>query len=505
MKENNKQIRYNFYSNVLALIVNVIIGILYVPYLIKYLGLVAYGIVPLALVINQYISVFTLSFTSSLTRFYSVSIHKGDLENASRNISTAIVIVLLLSVICFILMFIIISKIDQIFSISEKFLISAKVLFAFSIMSISLSMFSSVLNVTIYALNRLDLLNIIKTSRILLKFVFVIFFFIYVEKDIKFVGISNFLAELSILLLSISFFNYFSGKNIKLSFKLFNKTVFIAIFVMTTWVIVHQIGDVGIYRIDIIVVNKIWGQEYSGALGAISEFFSYVLLVVSLISSLFGPIILIAYSKGDHYKVIEIAKSRSYISGILAAILGGTIAGFSISILNVWLGENYVQYNVWLSLKMISLPFYAAGGVLAFVYRAWCKVKKPALITLILGFLNISIIVTISFFQCNILNIKIILLFCTLFAIIQSYFMNAFFVNMIYNKTFTYFIVSSLKFSFIFAFSFVFGKIAEKTFYPSNIIELFIMLVLSIFILFGVAYMFLFSHNHKKQIKEIIK
>ena len=74
------QVKKNLLFNIISLLVNVAIGILYTPYLVKSLGVVAYGVVPLALIINQYISVVTGSLTSALTRFYSIALQKGDKE-----------------------------------------------------------------------------------------------------------------------------------------------------------------------------------------------------------------------------------------------------------------------------------------------------------------------------------------------------------------------------------------------------------------------------------------
>ena len=70
------QTRRNFYTNILTLVVNIVVGFFYTPYLTRTLGPSAYGIVPLALIINQYISVVASALTSSFTRFYSVAIVK---------------------------------------------------------------------------------------------------------------------------------------------------------------------------------------------------------------------------------------------------------------------------------------------------------------------------------------------------------------------------------------------------------------------------------------------
>lgn len=56
----------------MCLIANVLVGLLYTPYLVKELGVVTYGVLPIALVVNQYIIILTDSLQSSVTRFYSL-------------------------------------------------------------------------------------------------------------------------------------------------------------------------------------------------------------------------------------------------------------------------------------------------------------------------------------------------------------------------------------------------------------------------------------------------
>ena len=166
MSDNSKQTKFNFYTNILALIANVVVGIYYTPYLLNSLGLAAYGVLPLALIVNQYVSVATQTLTHSYTRFYSVALQKGDYLEASKNISTSLVVVLIISLLLTPIGVWIVTCVDKLFQIPQTLIISARFLFIFSLLSLVVSLFSSLLNVTLYALNRLDLMNGLKIIRI---------------------------------------------------------------------------------------------------------------------------------------------------------------------------------------------------------------------------------------------------------------------------------------------------------------------------------------------------
>ena len=391
----NNQTKVNLYTNILALLANVLVGIYYTPYLLNTLGLIAYGILPLALIINQYISVVTQTLTHAYTRFYSVSLQKEDYQGATKNISTSFVVTILICLCIIPVGMFIVDNVNKVFNIPDYLLSAAKLLFLYTILSFICSLFSSLFNVTLYAINKLDLLNVIKIVRSILKLTLVILLFNVVRIDVALVGFANFISELVILVFSIYLFYKFKPKKVRISVTLFDKTVLYAILGMSVWVLIQVLGDTLIYRTDNLILNVFWDVEASGALGAISEIGSYVTVVVSVVGSLFGPLILIAYSKNNHDEVKSLLVNQSTIVGSLSAIICGIISGFAEVTLNIWLGNNMGVYSNWLLLKMLVLPYFAAGGIMAFVYRAWNQVKFPAIGTIIIGLINILILILI--------------------------------------------------------------------------------------------------------------
>jgi O-antigen/teichoic acid export membrane protein len=431
--DQKKQTLRNLVFNLISLIVNIGLGLFYTPYLVKSLGIMAYGIVPLALVINQYINVVTGSLTGSLTRFYSVAYQKKNYKEASGYISSSFAAIFAITIALVPVFTLLVHKIDKVFNIPLEYTTEAKSLFLFTIISFIMSMFSSLYNITLYSQNRLDLLNVVKIVRILFKVVFTIIFFESIKQGISFIGYANFLSELLVLILSIYYFKITVSRDVKISLGFFSKGALFGILSMTLWVIIHQVGDTGLYRIDNILVNLFWSTRESGILGALSEFGTYVMTVVAVIASLFGPLILIAYSEDDHKSVIRLTSDNSLLVGLSSALLVGLSIGFAKPIISLWLGEEYVLYKHWFILKQVTLPFYAAAGVFAFVYRAWNKVIFPALATLTIGLLNFGF----SYFLCQISNgsekfIYYMLLVAVGFIIAQSYGLNAFYFYKLY-------------------------------------------------------------------------
>lgn len=172
-----------------------------------------------------------------------------------------------------------------------------------------------------------------------------------------YIGVANLITEILVLLFSYILFRQSRNNHITIKISLFDKTLLVSIWGMALWTIIHQMGDVGIYRIDNIIVNNSFGISDSGTLGAVSEFGVYVGLVVSVIGSLYGPIILKAYAKGEHDKVQNIVLNNSLIVGSLSAIMCGIMMGMASNVLTCWLGSSFSEYDRWLTLKLLPLPF----------------------------------------------------------------------------------------------------------------------------------------------------
>lgn len=501
---SEQRTRVNFYTNILALIANIVVGIYYTPYLVNHLGLAAYGILPIALIINQYISVATQTLTHAYTRFYSVALQKGDYQEASKSISTSLAVVVLISILIIPIAIWIIHDVDSLFKIPEGLEPSARVLFCYTILSFICSLFSSLLNVTLYAINRLDLMNMMKIVRAIFKLILVVLLFECVRIDVSLVGLSNLLTELIILIVSVILFCVFKPSGVKLSPALFDKAILYSILGMSIWVLLQVCGDTLLYRTDNLIVNHFWGAEASGALGAISEIGSYVTVVVNVIGSLFGPLILIAYAKGNHTEVKSLFVEQSTIVGCLSALLTGIISGCGYTILKVWLGNGMESYTWWLLLKMIVLPYYAAGGIMAFVYRSWNKVKFPAICTVLLGFLDIVILILI----CRYISpddALIVLIINAFFSISQCFIINALAVSRIYKETKKNFITICLKITVTFIFCYFIGRLVTSYIAIESLFQLGLLLVILGVFLLVFIYIVVFNKLERNKLLDLIK
>ena len=118
--------------------------------------------------------------------------------------------------------------------------------------------------------------------------------------------------------------------------------------------------------------------------------------------------------------------------GVLTAIIAGLLSGLGEPLLRTWLGNGLEVFSLWLLFKMVVVPFYASGGVMAYVYRAWNKVKAPALWTVFIGVVDICTIVSFLKIYEGEYALEIMLALSDLFSIAQCYVLNNICVNILY-------------------------------------------------------------------------
>jgi len=505
---NKKQTSKNLFSNIITLIVNVTLGFFYTPYLVKSLGIAAYGIIPLALIINQYINVLTGSITGSLTRFYSIALQQGKTLEASKYLSTIIAAILIFIALLLPLAYIVIIKIDSLFNIPLEYIDNARTLFAFTLLSFFLSLISSALNITLYALNRLDLLNVISILRTTFKVTAAILFLEMLDKNIAYIGIATLVAELSVFITSIYYFILTTNHEVKIKINYFDMPKLATVLAMTTWIIIIQIGDIGLQRVDIILVNIFWGTKETGILGALSEFGTYITSIVSVFSSLFGPLILLSYSREDHNEVKRIIKNNALIIGILTACIVGLFMGFSNEITELWLGKEFTSYSIWLIFKLLHIPFFMVGGMFTFVFRSWNMIKLPAIFTIVIGIVNFSVLLLMyKYGHRSAYTITLSLLFSSLLIICQTYLFGIWYMKRIYpDSKYTPYIRTTISICIALCILYILSKI--YIFYFISIINLQgLMVGISIVGLTGLTFVwfFIISREQKQYLlKEVL-
>ncbi|ENB8499130.1 oligosaccharide flippase family protein [Escherichia albertii] len=386
----NKQIIRNICFNVINFVINMVIGILLTPYLIKHMGVVAYGMVPLAMFITSYIGILTQSLTASVNRCLINALHSNNKFEANLIFNTALILMISLIVVIGAILIWPIAHIGYFISVPEILLNEATTLFLSILVAFFISLISSVFSVPLFAKNRMDLMQSANIIKNLTKLISILSFFYFGIYRLSVVGYSIVLSEI----ISLMIYVYMSRReipDIRVRLNLFDISIVRKISGLGGWLIVDQIGVMFLSKLDLLLVNKIFGSSYSGKYAVITQFSDLFRTMASLIGSVLGPVMMILYSQGEQSKMADLTKSFMKFMSLTMAIPIIVLCVFSKEIVEMWVGHSFndITYLVWfivfpLIINLGTMPLFS-------INIAMNKVKIPSLSNIIFGVIGLLI------------------------------------------------------------------------------------------------------------------
>ena len=426
-----KQQLINLLSNIANLATNILMGLFFTPYLVETLGIAAYGVLPLALVINSYINVVTGALIGSMSRFYSIELVAQRYKEASEYLSIGFVSLGAFSILLLPLIIAFITNIGSVLNIPDMYIDESQILFAYIIASFLLSMCSSLLNITQFAMNRLDIMNVIKIGRNIFKVMFVLLFFSLNDINLRNIGLAFFLSEVVVFATSMFFYKKETNKNIAISFKLFNQEKFKVVLNMIFWVLLLHVGEVVLFRMDNIIINKFWSTSESGIVGVFTEFGMYVNSVIAVVISLASPLIVIHYSKQNYKEMTSVFLNNYAVTNYFLIIILSTCICYAPQILEYWLNDTYIQYSTWFCGKLLFVPFIIYISIYNTLFRVYNKLKVPSFIMIASGIIGVIFMCIVANHSSNFTNPIIVVLGMGFGSLIINMFLSSIYLNKI--------------------------------------------------------------------------
>lgn len=402
-----KQIFKNIIMNGFSFFCNVVIGLLLIPYLVKHIGVAAYGLIPLAMFFTEYIGIITQSLTASINRSLTLAIQDNNAVEANKVFNSALFLMLFIVFFQLISMYYPIVNIASIISIPEMLTEQAVWFFAMIFINFSISLIASIFSVSMYASNRLDLMEIANILRALTRVSVILFLFNYGDVDLISVGIASLLSGLVVLLFAI----YWWGKltpSLNINYRHVEKAKLKPILSLGGWLLVNQVGFLLFLKVDLLIINKFLGATASGEYSVATKVSEVIRALSGVLSGVLGPVVMIYFAQQQVAKMVEITVAFVKFLSLSMAIPVVVVCVFSQEILSIWMGEEFkhLYVVVWL----VTLPLVINLGVtpLFSINIVMNKVKVPALLTLFLGGMGIiSSIILLKYTDLGYLSVAI--------------------------------------------------------------------------------------------------
>lgn len=388
-----KQFLPNLIANGGIFVLNVLLGLWYTPYLIRHLGVAAYGLVLLASSLTSYLSLVTLSLNGAAGRFLTIDLERKEFDAANRTFNTVLfgnvgLIALTLPLVIGVTLLS-----PSWFDIPPGQEVYAQCLFAATLFSYLLTVFRSSFSVSSWACNRFDLRNTIIAVHHLARAGIVVLVFSLTRPLLWHVGLGIFGATLLGFAGDLWLWRKLTPQlNIQLSG--FDRSRVRDLFGMGGWLIINQVGTLLFLNVDLIIANTLLGAEIAGEYGSVLLFSTMLRQLAQTASTVLTPTVLAKYARGDMCAVNRISKQAVKFLGLTMALPIGFLCGSAAPLLVLWLGSEF-QSLAWLSVVLTAhLSINLAVLPLFGINVAFNKVRVPGITTMVLGVCNIGLAIT---------------------------------------------------------------------------------------------------------------
>src|SRR5580658_2800175 len=167
----------NTIANSFSLILAIAVGFWYTPYMIRHLGVAVYGLVPLANSITNYLTIITAAVCTTVARYITVDMAKGDIESANRHFNTFLVIAICVAAALLLLAVGFSYLLPDFFNIPAGQERAAQVLFLSVTAAFLLSTVANTFQSAIWVSNRFEIRSLIESGSILLRIGLVVLLF----------------------------------------------------------------------------------------------------------------------------------------------------------------------------------------------------------------------------------------------------------------------------------------------------------------------------------------
>ena len=383
---SNKQVIKNILFNGLNFLVSIINGLLITPLILTKLGKEPFVIIQLTISISMYATLFANSLNESLSLILVLK-----KRHSKNNIySSATFIYLLLILIFLPLIFCVVYYSEIIFSISETYIYSSKVLLALNLISFIIIILTNYLTTPIYVNNRVDICQQIITTRNIIRTILIVISIYWVSNSLVSIGFSYLFSALALFV--VAFFVFRKAlPDVIIGYKYVTKELIKSLVHLGSWSLVFQLGILIFSYGDVIIASILLDNDSTADFTALIQWRVLVYSLTGLLLQVFHPLFLKLITDSETEKIKKLFLKGIRYLGVISTICCAIIFVYSKTILLYWLGEEYLYLENMLKLIIFSWSINCAFTLYKSIYLIYNKIKLISIISIAFAIAHVVI------------------------------------------------------------------------------------------------------------------
>jgi len=378
----------NMAANIFAFLVNLSISFLLTPYIVKRVGIDAYGFVSLGSNFVSYLQMFTIALNSMAGRFIMVRIVQNDKDGANRFFSTLVLSNALIAIVSVIPVSLLLFFLDRIVKIPLDLLVDVRLLWIFIFLNFLIGLVTSVFSVATFSVERLDLTSLREVEANLLKVVSLLLLFLFFTPKVWYIGFASVVFTLYTSITHVYYTKKFLPY-IKVKKKYFDKESVKVLLSSGIWNTINRMGQLMLEGIDLLIANLFIGPVGMGILALSKTLPNIISTLIGVLANVFNPRFTSEYAKGNNDTFVSHVKQSIKIMSVFINIPVCILAVFGGEFFRLWVpGQNAEQLQVLSLIACAGLVFTGGTNTIFGVFTAVNQLKYNSISIIITGVLN---------------------------------------------------------------------------------------------------------------------
>lgn len=394
MSKSQKQLKGGVILSYLSIVLNILIGLIYTPWMISQIGQNQYGLYTLA---NSLISLFILDFGlgATTTRYLSKLHAEGDEEGVNNFLGVVYKLYAIIDSVILIVFILIYFMIDIIYT-----KLTPEELEQFKVVYIIAAGFS-VVNFPFVTLNGImtayEKFIPLKLADVIYRLSLTILMIVALLMGYGLYALVVVHAFVGLLLIIYKLIVIYRKTPIKINFKYNNKDLYKEIFSFSLWSTVAALSQRLIFSITPSILGSLVGAASVAVFGIVTTIEGYVYMITNAINGLFMPRIARIYSKEDANQnisslLLKVGRFQYGLEGLIIAVF--IVLGKDF--ITLWMGEEYIDAYYGILLVLIPGIFFNSLNIANTAAVMKKHVRNYASVIFMTGLINVVLSLVFS-------------------------------------------------------------------------------------------------------------
>ena len=394
MQNNQRKIGVILSYAVIAL--NMIVGVVYTPFLIRMLGQSEYGLYSIIYSVMSYLTIMDMGFGNAIVIYTSRYINQGDKEKQDKLHGMFFAIYCVIGVIATIIGLILFFNVNNLFesTMTDTELSEAKVMMLILTFNLAITFPLSIFGNILTAHEKFIVSKVIKIIQILLQPMMMIPLLFLGYKAIAMVVV---LTITNIICLVLNAIVCFKSLNVKLKFKGFDFKLLKEIFAYSFYIFLNAIIDKVNWSLDQFVLGAVSGTVATAVYSVAGKLNSMYMNFSTAISNVMLPkVTKMEDSKVTNKAFTDIFIQTGRIQYLLMALIITGFVLFGQVFINWWAGEGYEDAYIIACILMIPITVPLIQNIGLSILQAKNLYKYRTIIFLVIAILNVAMSIPLA-------------------------------------------------------------------------------------------------------------